>query len=100
MQTPWKTWTLERLPSITRTWTLRVSPARNAGMSSRAAAAANVSIALVTVVHFLAGATGHPRYGFRMLLGRRPDVERDPSPVAERTVGDTRNIERQPSSLP
>src|SRR3954454_5711120 len=35
MTTPWKTWTREREPSMTLTWTLMVSPARKSGMSSR-----------------------------------------------------------------
>src|SRR4051812_17975086 len=35
MTTPWKTWTREREPSMTLTWTLTVSPARKSGMSSR-----------------------------------------------------------------
>ena len=33
--TPWKIWTRERVPSMTLTWTLTVSPARNSGRSSR-----------------------------------------------------------------
>src|SRR3954454_22161672 len=47
MHTPWKTWTRERLPSTTLTCTLRVSPARNSGTSSRLVPAASVSMTLV-----------------------------------------------------
>jgi hypothetical protein len=35
MTTPSNTWTRERVPSTTRTWTLTVSPGQNSGMSSR-----------------------------------------------------------------
>src|SRR6188768_2359483 len=49
MQMPWNTWTRERLPSTTLTSTLRVSPARNSGRSSRLVAAASVSMTLVMI---------------------------------------------------
>ena len=39
MTMPWKTWTRERVPSMTLTWTLTVSPARNSGTSERSEAA-------------------------------------------------------------
>src|SRR3954451_14995859 len=35
MTTPWNTWTRSRLPSTTRTCTLRVSPGAQSGTSSR-----------------------------------------------------------------
>src|SRR6201999_4370312 len=33
--TPWNTWTRSREPSMTRTWTFRLSPGRKSGMSER-----------------------------------------------------------------
>ena len=43
MTTPWNAWMRERLPSTTLTLTLRVSPARNSGMSERSDAASTLS---------------------------------------------------------
>src|SRR4051812_8120175 len=57
--TPWKTWTRERLPSTTFTWTLMVSPARKAGTSSRFIELP--SSAMTLVMSLLASATGQPR---------------------------------------
>src|SRR5215203_2473407 len=59
MATPWKTWMRERVPSTTLTWTFRVSPGRNSGMSERrppASRASNVcmgisSLAVPQVTH-------------------------------------------------
>ena len=61
MTTPWKTWTRERLPSTTFTWTLMLSPARKAGTSSRLRALPTSAIRLLMTL--LASATGQPRYG-------------------------------------
>ncbi len=51
MTTPWKTWTRERVPSTTLTWTLSVSPARKAGMSSRSDAL-SISSNFCMMLHF------------------------------------------------
>src|SRR3984885_4512354 len=46
MTTPWKTWMRDRLPSVTLTCTLRVSPGLKAGMSSRSWACSSSAIAV------------------------------------------------------
>src|SRR6476469_4383023 len=72
MTTPWNSWTRERLPSTTFTCTLRVSPARKAGTSSRRLAASSES-SVCMGCRFLVGATGHSRASGG---GRRPLVVR------------------------
>src|SRR5690242_7342621 len=44
---PWNTWTRSRLPSTTRTCTLRVSPGAKSGMSSRSCVRSTRSVAFI-----------------------------------------------------
>src|SRR5699024_6418295 len=85
--TPWKTWTRERLPSVTLTCTLTVSPARNSGRSSRLAVLPRSATApmLLTVMSLLTSATGQPWWGkVCVQLGDRPcGRRRRAPPVAE-----------------
>src|SRR4051812_29246558 len=54
MTTPWKTWMRDRLPSITRTCTLTVSPGRNSGMSARSESASSASRVFIAAILVLA----------------------------------------------
>src|SRR3954471_11266355 len=54
MTAPWKTWMRERLPSITRTCTLTVSPGRNWGMSARSESASRASRVFIAAILVLA----------------------------------------------
>src|SRR6266702_4484883 len=52
MTTPWKSWILERAPSLTLTCTFRVSPGRKTGISDRICACSSSAIA-VCIAAFL-----------------------------------------------
>src|SRR5581483_520820 len=73
MTTPWNTWIRERLPSVTRTWTLSVSPGRKSGMSDRVWACSISAIAVcMTAVPRWWSCTGQRGY-----LSSRPHARKD-----------------------
>src|SRR6185437_5707612 len=94
--TPWKSCTRERVPSMTLTLTLSVSPGRNAGMSSRRLAESSPS-SVCMLCRFLAGATGHPRCG---LVGGHRCRWMTPPPWQGRGVVTQGSSLPQPATVP
>src|SRR5262245_41243543 len=83
MTLPWKTWTRDRLPSLTRTWTSTSSPAAKSGRSGRRLSWSMRSVAFMARWSYVSQ-EGRSRIGDgvelfqqRLLVGAEPAPGRD-----------------------